>query len=435
MMSKNKINEIVRRYPQMQPIIEFEGTVKEFYDQYSLPYKAMDLGRRDFFIQAVKDAAGHAFSNGDCDLIEMGLKKNYLISSAEHHASISYNETLNIVLNQYLIQRYHNSPLISLSCATTTLNNELYPRGIFYKNHKIAFTPKRPVFAYNSQSIILENFISKINNLRCDNEISEEEHFFLKVWFIKEFEKLANHSFVDQISILNYDLWQSFLSDSVKYPGLNYYMIPVENVVHNLLIMDYNSANPSWVFRLLFNTESLDKMKQAFNGLRSCWDVEKKIGTFFFWGFKENGRPVRLFLKGSYLVSECGSIQIKFDADNIIDNIKKKIIVTSSTLFFLYVVFYCGVTTLGGILQVNYLTKLKQRILDNNPLQLSDYDQKIICQTSTNLYANFQASRWVNGGIDIIRRKLSCTDIRDYESQIHYDQIQECLNFLYNFSY
>ena len=435
MISKKELDELLDRFPEMKPIAGFSGTVEEFYLQYEKPFTAPILKRQDFLLRAIRAAAAPVCPEAELESIEAALKENYLVSSAEHHASISFNETLNIVLNQYLIKCRQRLPVISLSCATTAMTNELYPRGIVYRDFKIPFAARNTRFAYNAPPMNRDTFFQKLKDLKKDSSIMEEEFSFLQDWFESQWEFLDGHDFLDQISLLNKRLWRDFLAEDAWYPRLNYFMIPLERVVHNLLMADWKAERLGWVFALLFSKDGRELINRVLDGTRSCWDNEKKTGTFFFWGIRDNGRPEKLFLKDDFLLSADGSLRYLLEAEAIMEEIQADRLVASTALFFLYVVFFCGLTAMGGILQVNYLAELKHRLLDGNPLGLAENDLSVIRSSVTGLYANFQGSPWTDGGISRIRNKLSRSGLEAYGAQNHFSQIQECLEFLYHFSY
>lgn len=164
----------------MKPIAGFSGTVEEFYLQYEKPFTTPILKRQDFLLKAIRAAAAPVCPEAELESIEAALKENYLVSSAEHHASISFNETLNIVLNQYLIKRRQRLPVISLSCATTAMTNELYPRGIVYRDFKIPFAARNTRFAYNAPPMNRDTFFQKLKDLKKTAPLWKKNFLFFK---------------------------------------------------------------------------------------------------------------------------------------------------------------------------------------------------------------------------------------------------------------
>ncbi len=434
-MSRDVAEKLVSKYPDMAEITYFEGTVGEFYGRYSQFLHAPSARRRQQLLTAVEIVARRVFSDTEVKSIIESLEKNFIVSTAEHHASITHPETLNIVLNQFLIQEKANLPVISFSCATTTLDNHLFPRGVFIGDEKIPFLPKsqKSYFVSNAPGINIESFTRRLRELQRISRISKTDAEFLEDWFDAEYGILKKYPLLSmQISRLNQDLWKSIIHKNLQYDVFNYFMIPAEDIVENLLLLDMESERPSWIFESLFKRDSRARIFKLFDGTRLFWNSTNRKGTFFFWGYNARNRPVQLFLTKDHLVSDDSELQVELTPESIKSALAEKRIVPASNLCSLYLSFYSGLSLIGGILQVNYLGEMKRKILSGNPLHLRGEDLSIIDGLLTNIYANFQRSRWTEGGMSRIVRPLSDKDLEDYQTQDHFSQIQECLQFLYS---
>jgi hypothetical protein len=433
-LTNAQVEELVRKYPDMSEPALFQGSIGEFYSQYTQPFAAPSEKRRDELLDVVEIEARKVFTDEDVTSMIQGLRQNYLVSTAEHHASITYSQQLNVVYNQFLIQRQHKLPVISLSCGTTTLENELYPRGVFYEYEKLPFLSKnyKSAFACDAPPINEVTFPGRIKELLKMDKIGQEDAEFLRDWFENEYEHLRGYSSLSkQISVLNKRLWKGMIDESLHYENFNYFMIPAEDIVINWLQREMNQPNPSWVFQAMFEPNRRAKMTEAFNGTRLCWDLETGKGTYLFWAYNAKKRPSQMHLSGDRLRSECGTVDIPMTPQGIYLALKNEQIVPASSLCCLYMAFYGGLTMMGGILQVNYLSDMKRVLLqENNPLGLSEQDLQVIRETKTNLYANFQGLPWNEGGLKRLNNKLTAEGLAEYEAYDHFSQIQECLDFL-----
>ena len=437
-LNRTEIQELVEKYPSMEDVVNHKGTIGDYYMPFTKVLNPFDEARQKKMINAVCQVAGSTFGKDSQEVIRKSLYKNFMVSTAEHHASITYSETLNILLNQFIVQEHHQLPLISLSCATVPLDNGLYPRGVFYKNKKIPFLSAKynNNFVYKSSSINPSRFYDKIKSLVKEKEITAEEEKMLDEWFGRKYKELDLDKVLllrDQISILNKKLWKELIDIDLSYSGCDYYMIPSEKVAELLFIEDSNSDEPSWIYQTLFEEKSCERLLNTLDGIRLCWDLKNKKGTFLFWGFTAGDKPVALFLKDNFLISSCESVRIQFSPDSIVQALKEERLVPASILFFLYAVFYAGLICFGGILQINYLREIQEQLISNNPLNLSEFDLAIIKETPTNRYVNFQELLpWTGSGLERFSVPMMRKDFDNYKSQDHFSQIQECLEYLYN---
>jgi len=434
-LNTQELNQLVEKYPSMVDIVSHKGTIGDYYNQFKQKVKPPEVNRKDKLIKAIAYTAISIFGEDAKDVISKALETNYCISTAEHHASITYSETFNVALNQFVVQELHNLPLITLSCSTTTLDNGLYPRGVFYKDQKIPFLASsyKNHFVYKAPPIEPIRYQYKVETLIKEKAITVQEGEQLASWLDIQYKQLSCiSSYRDQISLLNRNLWRAMIGEDLLYPNCDYYMIPAELVAANLLIDDCISNSPSWVFNTLFDPLYCERILNALDSVRICWDITQKKGTFLFWGFTPNDRPVALFLEEGYLVSTCKQVQIQMKPEVIVQALKEERIVPASSLVFLYIIFYGGLTCYGGILQVNYLRDIKEKLITNNPLGLTQLDLQVIENTPTNRYVNFQELPWTKGGLEKLNHPVTQHDFIDYKNYDHFCQIQECLEYLYS---
>lgn len=432
-LDERQIAELLERYPDMEEIVSFAGSIGAFYQRFDQPFPAPSEARRQQLLRAVETRARKVFSKQDVQSISQALQTNFLVSTAEHHASLTYWQTFNVALNQFLIQRQHRLPLICLSCGTTTLDNELFPRGVFYQHEKLPFLTKshRNYFALDAPPINQATYRGRVRELLKKAVINEQEAAFLEQWLAGELTVLSRwQTLSTQISVLNQRLWTAMVHEDIRYPGCDYFMIPAEEVVEELLQAELGAEETSWVYKALFLPEKRAQLLQALNGTRLCWDLATRKGTFLFWGYNAQRRPVQLFVEDTVLVSECGTIRIPLVPEAISAALHNRQIVPASSLCCLYLTFYCGLTLMGGILQVNYLGDMQRRLVDQNPLALSAFDLDVIQSRKINLYANFQGLPWNEGGLRKIVDKFTPADLEEYQRFDHLTQLHECLDYL-----
>lgn len=437
-MEKYVSNEVIERiksnYPAMIDIIDFEGTIDDYYNNLKAPLRAPSNSRRNLLIDSIMQGMKNSFNSEDQSILKNGLQKNYLVSTAEHHASISHPETLNVLINQFLIQKKLDAPIISLSCSTTTLDNELFPRGVFFKGQKIPFLTSKfkSHFASNAPSIDSNSFNRKILSLFNEGYLKKDDFLFLKKFSANTLDTLlSDKDFSEQISQLNYYLWSEMISEDLKSDNSKLFMLSSEIITANILYLDLRSENTGWVFKSLFDRRKRESIYYGLNKTRLCWDIEENKGTFLFWKYSDNGKAERLFLEGDFLKNDSREYSLLFSPDSIFNALSKRIIVPASNLFFLYSVFYCGVNVLGGILQVNYLGEIKEKLLElKSELELNNEDIKIIKDLKTNLYVNFQTMDLTSSGLNVLNNKIDKCRLDEYSQKNHFKYIQECLEFL-----
>lgn len=428
-MDRKELETIVTNFPNMKMLVENSKiTLNDYYKNIN---RKIDLNISPFQSVLV-DAILQYLKNIDLIDCEKELKHSLstikLVSTAEHHASISHPETLNLVLNQLLCAQSKN--IICLSCSTTKLDNELFPRGIFINETKVPFFSNKytKYFVSNVGKIKEKYFFENLEHYLVNSQLSLEEVLGIRN-FMEFFFKSAQplETFSEQLTLLNYNLFKSIFKNIA--PQVNYFMIPAEEIVVRILIEERSNTRKSWLYKLIFS-ENRKSLYRILNGIRICWNTTEMKGTFLFWDISSD-RPRALFLNNNRLVSKDKKVNFLFDEATIFRKLEKRKIIPASNLVFLYLFAVFHLNLLGGILQVNYLEDLKKALLSNyEELQIENIFQ--IKNLPTNLYVNFQQNEISSGGLLLVNKPITSTMYEEYKQYNFLNQMEECLEFLRN---
>ncbi|EKD63700.1 MAG: hypothetical protein ACD_51C00225G0007 [uncultured bacterium] len=377
-----KIKELVlARRPVLKDVLKKQGG-KNLYD-YACDYVNVNLNppiqfRQDELIKVVASEVERKLGKEMADSIADQLRHYYFINTTDHLGPANHpwslNTNLSIAAPYAEYKNEHLKNVLVLSCANVSLNNPSSPRGLVFhtlvngevKMQRLSFLPS------NSHSACAFGFraytaseIQKMHGLLKDKvktkEVGVREadmiHSILDEIYATP-DVLACTNYADQISKTNFKLWKKFFKDSEVYvPDLVY--LEQETIVEKLII-DYHLYADTTITHLLFDSDYDPLVMKYFDKIMCAFDLEKKQGTYLFWGISDQGNyRVQLWKKDGWLVSEDGKFKLELKPEILKEALEQRKIIPSIMLVFIVLAFYYGLKCLGGFSQVNYLTMMK----------------------------------------------------------------------------
>lgn len=305
-------------------------------------------------------------------LLDRQLSQYPIISYADHHGLLNYKLLYNSnLLYGEIIKELKLPFAIVLAAGNVPLDNMSYPRGFYFKKRKFNFfgaeESRSPVFLFEKKLIAdrrvgIDGFISG----EAMKTLTAEESKFLNFLFFQclEIEKAVElyDAFFDQISFMNFKLWQYYFDISLRdsVPRLIY--LPSNPVVLDILCREIMKKD-SLISLILFEPEVRRVFLRNFSGTAGCWG--ENTGSNLFWGViakKKYKRLIRLSVDDSSnsLVGEGENFRLVLERETLVSALKEKRIL--ATLFFDYLIltFLGGYLTLGGFNQLDYLPQMQR---------------------------------------------------------------------------
>ncbi len=298
------------------------------------------------------------------------LSQYPVISYADHHGLLNYKLLYNSNLLYGEIMKELKLPFaVVLAAGNVPLDNMSYPRGFYFKKRKFNFfgaeESRSPVFLFEKKlaadrRIGIDSFITG----KARDTLTVEEKRFLDFLFFEglEIEKTAEiyEAFPDQITFLNYRLWEYYFEKRLResIPRLIY--LPSNPVVLDILYREIIKKD-SLISLILFEPEVRRVFLRNFSGIAGCWS--ENTGSNLFWGVsqkKKYKRLIRLTVDDSSnsLVGE--NFSLALERETLAPALKSKKIL--ATLFFDYLImtFLGGYLVLGGFNQLDYLPQMQR---------------------------------------------------------------------------
>jgi hypothetical protein len=366
---------VYSKRPVLKRIMEKYGSVslydysKTYYEHTNLPKESL----RSELINTVKNSIERVLGKAVADSAANQLAHYYHVSTADHHGPLCHpffltsNYLASIIPGEGTKENLKN--VIALGCATVSLENSSFPRGILFNGKLSKDVQKLPFFSTHIRPSMVSHLksygreeIQKVWNLLQSKkklgEVTAEEEVFLKqlldAIYLQE-EVLSLLSFSEQVTKTNFNLWKKYF-DGKAAPNLIY--LELEKIVTELFLAHHINKD-TIINRLVFN-EATRALLSKFEGLSGAFDRANKYGTFLFWGVPEGARyRLQLWNEGNMLVSPDGAYKVELTPFAVSEALRKKEIVPSLLLDFLILTCYYGLKCQGGFSQVNYLTEIR----------------------------------------------------------------------------
>lgn len=329
--------------------------------------------RKREFLSVIQEILSERLGESVASAAVAQLDRYYGASSADHHGSI--NSSLAVSSNLMLASGYEvfQDPLIQflpvLSCASVSLNNDDYPRGLLFHAsgdfslQKLSLLPSNShnCLVYNFRPYVLEEVIKLEGVLRQKvrkgivnaGEAAKFQDLLVHVY--KRPEILGAKDLCEQFTKINYHLWRDYFHNSESVKDLLY--IELEELVRRLLIC-YHLEATTFFQHFLFDDSLETSLRKP---LRQAMEhfMQPGVSTHLFWGVSSKNYRLKLTLKEGYLVSEEGDFSLSFTPESVKQALlEKKLmpnLLTTYALIHLYYSFNC----LGGFNQIHYLDAMQ----------------------------------------------------------------------------
>jgi len=311
--------------------------------------------------------------------IEDQLKEKFCASTADHHSFPNYS----LVVNSNLLLETTLSKIMGdkfkfnlvLSCASNSLNNEYYPRGIIYhsKNDNGYETNKLSILPSNSHNSNVYGFrkykeeeIDKIRKIFTKEQAKkltvEQQNKIASI--IEHFENISNiqtKNFDDQITRINFEFWKNISQE--KNPIL---YIEQEEVV-NKAILKYHLNTQTLLGKIIF-TEENEGIINVLTEKMESFLRQGSLPTYLFWYLtdKDNQRK-KLIKKNNNLETEDGDFSISLSPESIEKAILEGKLMPNLLLVYLTIHLYYRLTCFGGFNQIHYLKSMRSVYEEYDP--------------------------------------------------------------------
>ncbi len=244
--------------------------------------------------------------------------------------------------------------VIVFLCGAVRLNNQTYPRGVFFDSAKV------PLFPNDSEQRL---------SLACEPLTEKMMHRFLnrarkaglstgwmEAILNKAMSIAPSERFVRQASLMNYFLFKEALDGLDNSPSI--YALPLEDVTSMLLMESFERDD-------IFSKMCLDpKVREialkAFDGIQGAW-TGKSRGTQFFTASDQKKDQTGVFIENGYLIGREREFRMEMTKQAIIDGLKAHSIAPG---VFLSLMLLCdrGHELSGGYMQCSYLPEMSRQM-------------------------------------------------------------------------
>ncbi len=356
-------------HPELKNILEAHGSktimeyitfVNDFISKGDFSF--FDPRQEDFFTVYQETLKSIFDERVIWDSIET-LKKNRLISTADHQGIISHPFSLSSTYARTLYaQKVGQGSVVTFPCASISLSNSSFPRGLIV--HDCDDVEKK---------IYFKSLIHKLNPVFCEEKIErdgvqkmydtlssitlEKEKrkkilsVFKQIFFSGKFLSLKN--FDEQCAYGSLMLWK-YVSD---FNNIDLIYVSQEKLVTNLILEKHLGVS-TLIHSLLCDEKTRELFVTYFDGITGAFDMKERKGTHLFWGIRGLER-VSLFVQGGTLVDNQGEVFLMLDSIEIKKALLEKRIMPSMPLVFIVLSFYYGFVCGGGFSQVDYLGHMK----------------------------------------------------------------------------
>jgi hypothetical protein len=330
MTTQEMIKTIFAHKPVFGQILQEQGDqpLIEYYKTHR--YRPVDLppGRQEELLSTIRDITTRLLGAEVAASVTHQLKKNYLVSTAGHHDTLTHPLFINHVLTQaYAGMNNDEKNVIILSCGGISINNSSFPRGFLLhdnqgreerlhllslKNHH------HPVYgraAYQPEA--LRTIFEEL----AESSLSSAQRSHLKTLI----ESAYGNPETLNLPLLSDQLTKGVFSFWKQVPGLaksNVVSLEQESIVAELLIK-YHLKQPTIVSDVLFNKKIRDSFLQNFDGITGAFDSKINKGTELFWAVTPKTR-VALKIKEDALVSEQYKLTIPLTPKAIAEGLSNK---------------------------------------------------------------------------------------------------------------
>lgn len=366
---------VLSKRPVLKSVVENSAgqNLLEFVKSYRHnPNQPPEFSKNEV-IAEIKTETKIALGAQAAESVARQLNKYFYVSTTDHFGPISHPFFLHAnILASLPDQDPGHENFIVLACSNVSMNNSSLPRSLLlhlpdsasgsYERFNLFPAKERELAVFHARRFghkDLDRIKHQISSNFSKGLYSDKIVQKLAALLEKFLEPLAAGSaeFPEQISKLNFNLWQQIFSqNTVKLNNLIY--LQLEKVVINLLIKHHLFAATE-INKILFNAEYLEKFERAFNGISGAFDAQSGKGTFLFWYFPDRAKRYSLQRKGADLWAAEIQARIELQPENIKNLLEQGVLVPSNALALAILNCYYKLKCLGGFSQTDYLSEIQ----------------------------------------------------------------------------
>jgi hypothetical protein len=377
---------VLARRPEFRRIVERDG-VKDVWtyvhDAVTPPVHPQIQARQKEFLDAFEEEAALRLDAETAQGARKQLETYYTVSTMDHCGPLHHPWAFHFHLLSSLVQRAHPDPnlrhVITLSFSNVSLNNFSFPRGITFnaagltgtKLHRLGFFLNKmsphAVFGLRPYAEDdLTRMRSAVATLEHDGEVTPEVAKRLQTLIHTVFGApavLGASSYGEQITRMNALLWDAIHAET---PGkkVKFVYLEQEHIVSRLLLR-HHLAETSPIGSLILDQAEHTVLMKHFDRVHDCFCLAKKKGTYLFWALPKGAKHrLRLWKRGSELVSDCGTFRVALTAEGIAKGLEAGELIPSTMLSLILLSFHYGLHCLGGMGQVSYLPEMHAAYLN-----------------------------------------------------------------------
>lgn len=372
-IDRDILQRIYEKRPLLKNVFDEHGskTLKDFSTHNLSHLPSPNVQRKNELIDALREIIDERLGKEIADGVSDQLQRFYVVSSADHHGSI--NSSLAVSSNVLFAA---GSPELKylpvFSCASVSLNNEDYPRGIMFhaqekggiSEQKLSILPSNKhsslVYGFRSYELteiekVEKTLRERIREGQIDAMHAEKiQDVLTSVYRNPDIVSLP--SLCAQFTKINLQLWKRYFHGA-SVPNLIY--IELEELASQLLINHHLGSNTP-IHKLLFDA-SMSPVLASLTQAMEPFVRQGQFNTHLFWGITEHSHQrAKLSYTDGSLESEDGSIRISFDPEGIAHALNEKRIMPNLLVIYTLIHLYYGMNCLGGFNQMHYLDAMKK---------------------------------------------------------------------------
>lgn len=363
------LEEIFAKRPLLRSILEQHGqnSLQKFSAQNLASLTQPSADRKNIFLDVIEEIVTERLGTEEAKIGRAQLEETFMATSADHHGSL--NSSLAVSASALIASGKPLQTLLVLSCASVSLNNEDYPRGLMF--HSGNDVQKLSLLPSNSHSSLVYGFrpykeeeVSKVEKVlrqaMREKTVTEDDGAViaevLKTIY-RDPQTLTSPTLCAQITRINHALWKRYFGNNSRLPSLHF--VELEELTKRLLIKHHLSEETP-LQRLFFDgahTKTLQELTDAMEEFLR----QGQSNTHLFWGITEHSHQrVSLTLQNGTLSSADGEFRIQFTPSAIATALEAGTIMPNLLVIYSLVHCYYGMNCFGGFNQMHYLDSMKK---------------------------------------------------------------------------
>lgn len=434
-LSATELDEIVGRFPHARRLLEVDGTVDGYYAGLTVDGSTFQADRADIFLAVLRRHIDDLFPPGTSTGVIDQLTRSPLLSAAEHMASITNPESLNVVINQALYRRQREQAyVLSLPITAIRLDNILLSRDLFVGDRRVRLLPSkyRDTLATDAPAVDGAFVERNLKAVVADGPPAIRARAAdLRDWWERAYRDISSlDALWKQLVVLNHSYWKELVRTNHWDLPDEYVTVPMCVLVRDAMIEELEAGRDGWFYEMIFDPATRDAVYRTFDGVRSCWDSQTRSGTFLFWTTNRKGEPRAMAYEAGTLQSTGVAGTLPLSRESVVEALRSGALYPGTFLVMAYLGFYLGLQLFGGILCAQFYPEMYRRITQGNPLGLSVADLQTIEAARTDLYVNFERRKLSDGGLLKLWYPQSADAYDEYRDRSFRREIMGCMGYL-----